>query len=88
METDIIVIGSGAAGMTAALTAVQGGARVMVFEKAPHFGGTSNFAQGLFAVESQMQKANYIGITRDEAFKIAMDYSHWRANPRPVPGTS
>ena len=84
METDITVIGSGAAGMAAALTAAEGGAKVVVAEKAPHHGGTSNFAQGLFAVESEMQRQRYIGITRDEAFKTAMDYSHWRANPRLV----
>ena len=84
IETDIIVIGSGAAGMAAALTAAESGAKVVVTEKAPHHGGTSNFAQGLFAVESEMQRQRYIGITRDEAFKTAMDYSHWRANPRLV----
>jgi fumarate reductase flavoprotein subunit len=83
-NTDIVVIGSGAAGMVAALTAAEGGAKVIIFEKAPHHGGTSNFAQGLFAIESYMQKERYIGITRDQAFKTAMDYSHWRANPRLV----
>jgi len=82
--TDIIVIGSGAAGLAAALTAAEGNAKATIFEKAPHHGGTSNFAQGLFAIESHMQKERYIGITRDEAFKTAMDYSHWRANPRLV----
>lgn len=81
LSADIAVIGSGAAGMAAALTAAEGGVKVVVAEKAPHYGGTSNFAQGLFAVESRMQRQNYVGITRDEAFQMAMDYSHWRANP-------
>ena len=81
MEADVVVIGSGAAGMAAGLTAAEGGAKVILFEKMRHHGGTSNFAQGLFAVESDMQRQKYIGITCDEAFKTAMDYSHWRANP-------
>ena len=81
MEADVAVIGSGAAGMVAALTAAEAGAKVSVFEKLRHQGGTSNFAQGLFAVGSEMQRQRYIGITCDEAFKTAMDYSHWRANP-------
>jgi fumarate reductase flavoprotein subunit len=81
MEADVVVIGSGAAGMAAALTAAEGGVKVIIFEKMRHHGGTSNFAQGMFAVESDMQRQRYIGITRDEAFKTAMDYSHWRANP-------
>ncbi len=84
MNRDIVVIGSGAAGMAAALTAVEGGASVHVFEKAPNTGGTSNYAQGLFAVESRMQKEAYVGLTCDEAFQMSMEYSHWRANPRLV----
>jgi fumarate reductase flavoprotein subunit len=83
-ETDVVVIGSGAAGLTAAITLAEGGARVVVFEKQRSLGGTSNFFQGTFAVESNMQKAQYIMYTRDEAFKNIMEYSHWIANPRLV----
>ena len=84
METDVIVIGSGVTGLAAALTAAQGGAKVMVFEKQRSLGGTSNFFEGTFAVESDMQRERYITFTRDEAFKGIMEYSHWRANPRLV----
>jgi fumarate reductase flavoprotein subunit len=83
-EADVVVIGSGAAGMAAAVTAAEGGAKVVVFEKERSLGGTSNFFQGTFAVESDMQRAQYIDYTRDEAFKGIMDYSHWKANPRLV----
>jgi len=79
-ETDIVVIGSGISGLTAAMTAAEGGAKVIVFEKQRSIGGTSNFLQGMFAVESEMQRKRYIYYTRDEAFKNFMDYSHWRAN--------
>jgi len=83
-ETEVAVIGSGAAGLSAALTAAEGGARVMVFEKQRSLGGTANFIQGIFAVESGMQRKEYITYSRDEAFKAIMEYSHWRANPRLV----
>lgn len=81
---DVIVIGSGASGLTAALTAAEGGASVIVYEKERSLGGTSNFFEGTFAVESSLQRKRYITYTRDEAFHYIMDYSHWRANPRLV----
>lgn len=83
-ETDVIVVGSGAAGLAAALTAAEDGARVIVFEKERSPGGTSNFFEGTFAVESEMQRERYITYSKDEAFKNIMEYSHWIANPRLV----
>lgn len=83
-NVDAVIIGSGAAGMAAAVTLAEGGAKVAVFEKQRSLGGTSNFFQGTFAVESALQRSKYITYTRDEAFLALMDYSHWRANPRLV----
>ncbi|MFG2341138.1 3-oxosteroid 1-dehydrogenase [Streptomyces yangpuensis] len=40
-EYDVVVVGSGAAGMTAALTAAKRGMSVLVIEKAPTFGGSA-----------------------------------------------
>ncbi len=83
-ETDVIVIGSGATGLVAGLTAAENGARVIVFEKQRSFGGTSNFFEGTFAVESAMQRQRYITVTCDQAFKSVMEATHWKANPRLV----
>lgn len=80
-ETDVIVAGAGAAGLSAALTAASGGAKVILFEKMPTPGGTTNFAEGLFAAESVLQREHLSGPTKDEAFKDAMKFNHWRANP-------
>jgi fumarate reductase flavoprotein subunit len=84
MQTDVVVIGSGAAGLAAALEAVQAGVRTIVFEKQPAIGGTSNFFEGVFAVESAMQKEKYISYSSDQAFKNFMEYNHWRSNARLV----
>jgi fumarate reductase flavoprotein subunit len=83
-EADVVVIGSGASGLAASLTAAQGGARVIVFEKRRTPGGTSNFFDGMFAVQSELQRMHYIDYDCDAAFKSIMEYSHWRANPRLV----
>lgn len=83
-STDIVVIGSGGTGLAAALTAAEGGAKVILFEKQRSLGGSTNFFEGTFAVESYMQREKYITYSRDEAFKAMMEYSHWRANARIV----
>lgn len=45
-DVDILVIGSGAGGLTAAFTAADAGAKVLVVEKAAVFGGTSATSGG------------------------------------------
>ncbi|QUN06985.1 FAD-dependent oxidoreductase [Shewanella yunxiaonensis] len=75
--TDIAVVGGGSAGLSAAVTAADAGAKVILLEKNPYLGGASNFAEGLFAVESDYQKLNSYGLTRDEAFEKIEEYTHY-----------
>eukprot|EP00392_Amoebophrya_sp_AT5.2_P015182 g15381.t1 len=44
LSTDLVVVGSGLAGMTTALTALEGGASVVLLEKEPRFGGNTGKA--------------------------------------------
>ena len=56
LKADVVVIGSGGSGLVAGLTAAEGGARVMLFEKMAFLGGTSNFPAGiLFLLEAIRQ---------------------------------
>src|SRR5690242_12845055 len=45
-DADLIVVGAGGAGLCAALTAADGGARVVILEKADKVGGTTAVAGG------------------------------------------
>ncbi|NTW81335.1 MAG: FAD-dependent oxidoreductase, partial [Geobacteraceae bacterium] len=59
--TDVVVIGAGAAGMTAAITAHDAGARVVLLEKQPITGGNSMLAAGgMNAAETTFQSAKGI----------------------------
>ena len=53
LTADIVVVGADSAGLTAAVQAAEKGAKVVLLEKNPFVGGATNFAEGLFGVESE-----------------------------------
>ncbi len=68
--TDVLVIGAGIAGLTSALSAKQNGANVVVIDKMPMAGGTTNLAGGiLVCVESELFKDNRLASDSFEATK-------------------
>ena len=79
MEADMVVIGGGGAGATAALTAVQKGVKkVILLEKEADLGGTSATAGGyVWGAETHLQKAAGVKTNRDEAFNEYMEFNHY-----------
>ena len=84
MKCDVAVVAGGPAGLAAAISSAQSGAKVILLEKASTTGGAANMGMGPFAVESRLQKGRQIALTKDGAFKIFMDYTHWRVDARLV----
>jgi succinate dehydrogenase/fumarate reductase flavoprotein subunit len=84
LKTDVAIIGTGGAGIAAAISAAEGGAKVVVFEKRRNFGGISVTGMGIFAVESRLQRLKNVPFTRDQVFKLFMDRTHWMADARLV----
>ena len=84
LQTDIIVVAAGAAGLPAAIAAAQLGAEVIIFEKAATTGGTGNMGMGPLGIESRHTRIKQFRPTKDEAFEIFMDYTHWRVDAQLV----
>jgi fumarate reductase flavoprotein subunit len=64
--TDVIVIGSGFAGLAAAAEAAQLGAEVLILEKMPYFGGNSVIAGGGYCCwDSSLKLREKLGLGED-----------------------
>ncbi|ORB32078.1 3-oxosteroid 1-dehydrogenase [Mycolicibacterium parafortuitum] len=67
-EYDVVVVGSGAAGMVAALTAAHQGLSTIVVEKAPHYGGsTARSGGGVWIPNNEVLKGAGVKDTADAA---------------------
>jgi succinate dehydrogenase/fumarate reductase flavoprotein subunit len=67
-QTDILIIGAGAAGLTAALTAHEHGARVTIIEKGEQLGGTAAISGGIVWIADNPQlNAAGMNDSRDDA---------------------
>ena len=81
-DFDVVVVGAGGGGMSAAIRAAQLGLSTVLLEQRSVTGGTTLFTEGLFAVNSHIQKENGknppdLGY---DLFTTAMDYHHWYAD--------
>lgn len=80
--TDIVIIGAGGAGLSAAKIAADAGAKVIVLEKMAFVGGNTNYATGgLNAAETEQQAANGIEDSVEQFFNDTMKGGKNMNNP-------
>lgn len=78
---DVVVIGGGAAGMSAAIEAAEYGAEVILLEKMNYLGGnTLRATGGMNAAETAAQRAAGITDSRESFFNDTMESGHWLNN--------
>lgn len=81
-STDIVIIGAGGAGLSAAIEATNNGAKVIVVEKNSFMGGNTNFATGgMNAAGTKYQEAKGIKDSPELFYKDTMAGGHNKNNP-------
>ena len=81
-QYDVVVLGTGAAGLTAALAAAQDGARVGLFEKGEFIGGTTALSGAVCWIPNNrhMLEAG-LDDSREDALRYLESLSHGLINP-------
>ncbi len=79
---DVVVIGGGAAGCSAAIAAHDAGARVLLVESQPRLGGSMALSGGyVFAAGTSVQAAAGIADTADAMYEYCALINGWRVDP-------
>ena len=82
-ECDVVVIGSGFGGHSAAIHAAEAGLSVIMLEALSVVGGTSNYAEGTYCANCQLILDADLGVTdewKEDIILEKLEYSHYRAD--------
>jgi fumarate reductase flavoprotein subunit len=81
VTADVVVLGAGISGLTAAFSAAEAGARTVLLEKGPgyNFRGLHNAA-----ISSRLQKQAGVEIDRDQLISTIMEYSAYRGDQKVI----
>ncbi|WP_209308885.1 FAD-dependent oxidoreductase [Blastococcus sp. CT_GayMR16] len=82
MTYDVVVLGAGGAGLAAAVSAAEDGARVLLLESEGEIGGSMLQSAGMFtAAGTSVQAAMGVEDSVDRFFQHYMDLNQWRLQP-------
>jgi fumarate reductase flavoprotein subunit len=81
MNAEVVIIGGGGSGLVAAISALEKGVKnILILEKRSKLGGNAVFPSGILAADTPLQRRLGMDASKDEVFRKAMEYSHWRIN--------
>ena len=80
MNCDLAVVACGAGGTAACAQAAQMGLKVIGIEKGKKTGGAANGGMGPLGINTDVQKRDLNSISVEDAFRMFMDYTHWRVD--------
>lgn len=80
VTVDVVVVGAGGSGTSAALAAAEKGAKVMIIEKTAAVGGNTKLSSGFFAINSDLQKAQGLNLSVDEAVNRLLVFNQYLSN--------
>lgn len=81
INTDLVVVGAGSAGLSAAVQGAELGKKVVLLEKNPYVGGNSQHAEGLFAVDSEWNRLRSDPLTRQQAYEAFIKKQNHLVDP-------
>lgn len=79
-QYDLVIVGGGLSGLTAAVAARQKNLTTLVVEKGRTLGGDGNYVEGAMGVDSYLQKAAGIEIKKTDLLQSELQYSHYEAS--------
>ena len=81
LTTDIVIVGSGMAGLSAAVEAGEAGAKVVVLESQEIIGGNSNVTEGVMGVGTRLQEKQGINIDVPYIFHQEQEFQNYNIDP-------
>ena len=80
LNTDVVIIAGGPAGLAAAITAGERGLKSIILEKSSTTGGAANMGMGPLGIGTKIQKDQFNDISVAEALDLHMNYTHFNVD--------
>ena len=80
IETDVVIVAGGPAGLAAAVTVGEHGLKSVILEKSSATGGAANMGMGPLGIDTKIQRAAFNNISVEQALKMHMEYTHYRVD--------